>query len=145
MLSKRMAIKPIFLSFAAASFAMGISVGMFGGDASKPVLPKQASFQVKNEFKVQVPKGAKTLRMWFSVPQEDAASVIRELSVTADFPAHYYRDDWGNRVGYAEINAPAEGPITLREEFGLTRTETRNDIDPLRTRSFILMAFAVGW
>jgi transglutaminase-like putative cysteine protease len=132
--SQRIRIKPIFLSFVAASVALGISHRMFGGDASKPAQPRQASFQVRNEFKVQVPKGAKTVRMWFSVPQEDAVSVIREFSVAADFPVHYYRDDWGNRVGYAEVNAPAEGPITIREAFGLTRTETRNDIDPSRTR-----------
>jgi len=130
--SQRIRIKPIFLSFVATSVVLVISVRMFGG--SKPAQPKQASFQVRNEFKVQVPKGAKTVRMWFSVPQEDAVSVIREFSVAADFPVHYYRDDWGNRVGYAEVNAPAEGPITIREGFGLTRTETRNDIDPTRTR-----------
>ncbi|HKN75764.1 MAG TPA: transglutaminase-like domain-containing protein [Candidatus Acidoferrum sp.] len=134
MYSKQIRIKPIFLSFLTAIVAAGISARMFGGAASKPVQPKQASFQVKNEFIVKVPKGTKTVRMWFSVPQEDTASVIREFSVTADFPVHYYRDDWGNRVGYAEVNAPAEGPITLREEFGLTRTESRNEIDPAKTR-----------
>ncbi len=126
-------IKPIFLSFVAAIVAIGISIRAFG-DVSKPAQPKQASFQVRNEFKVQVPKGAKTVRMWFSVPQEDSASVIREFSVAADFPVHYYRDDWGNRVGYAELNAPAEGTVTIREAFALTRTETRNDIDATRTR-----------
>ena len=101
--SQQIRIKPIFLSFVAASVAIGISVRLFGSDA-KLAQPKQASFQVRNEFKVQVPKGAKTVRMWFSVPQEDAVSVIREFSVAADFPVHYYRDDWGNRVGYAELN-----------------------------------------
>jgi hypothetical protein len=86
-------------------------------------------------FNVQVPQGAKTVRMWFSVPHEYAVSVIYEVSVAADFPVHYYRDDWGNRVGYAEPDAPAEGPITIREGFGLTRTETRNAIDhPGRVR-----------
>jgi transglutaminase-like putative cysteine protease len=133
--SPQIRIKPIFLSFVATSVAVGISVPAFGGDVSKPAQPKQASFQIRNEFKVHVPKGAKTVRMWFSVPQEDAASVIREFNVAADFPVHYYRDDWGNRVGYAEVNAPAEGPITIREAFALTRTETRNDIDPTRTRA----------
>ena len=122
---QRIRIKPIFLSFVAASALIGISLRAFGGDVSKSTQPKQASFQVRNEFKVQVPKGAKIVRVWFSVPQEDAVSVIREFSVAADFPVHYYRDDWGNRVGYAELNAPAEGPITIREAFGLTRTETR--------------------
>jgi transglutaminase-like putative cysteine protease len=131
--SQRIRIRLIFWSFVAASVALGMSVPVFGGDASKPVQPKQASFQVKNEFTVQVPKGAKTARMWFAVPQEDAVSVVREFRVTADFPVHYFRDDWGNRVGYAEVIAPA-GPIAIREEFELTRAEVRNDIDSAKTR-----------
>ena len=132
--SQQIRSQPFFLSFVVASVAAGIFVRAFGGDVSKATRPKQASFQVRNEFKVQVAKGAKTVRMWFSVPQEDAVSVIREFNVAADFPIHYYRDDWGNRVGYAEVDAPAEGPITIREGFELTRTETLNDIDPTRTR-----------
>src|SRR5208282_5458037 len=127
-------IKPVFLSLALAGAATGISALMFATDASKPTQAKQAAFQVKNEFKVQVPKGAKTVRMWFAVPQEDSASVIRDFNVTVDYPVRYFRDDWGNRIGYAEVNAPAEGPITLREEFGLTRTEIRSEIDPAKTR-----------
>jgi hypothetical protein len=132
--SQHIRIKPIFLSFVAASAALGISVRVFGGDVSTPAQPKQASFRVRDDFKVQVPKGAKTVRMRFSIPQEDAASAIREFSVTAGFPVRYYRDNWGTGVGYAEVNAPTEGPITIREAFGPTRTETRNDIDPARTR-----------
>jgi transglutaminase-like putative cysteine protease len=107
---------------------------LFAGGAVNPPPPKQASFQVKNDFTVQVPKGAKSVRLWFAVPQEDAASVVRELTVTADFPVHYFRDDWGNRVGYAEIDAPSDAPIHLTEQFGLTRTEIRNNIDPAKTR-----------
>ena len=127
-------ISAIVLSFVAACVAIAMGGRLLAGDTATPVQPKHASFQVKNEFKVQVPKGAKTVRMWFSVPQEDAVSVIRDFTVTADFPVHYYRDDWGNRVGYAEVNPAGDGPITLREEFGLTRTEIRNDIDASRTR-----------
>ena len=128
--------KPVFFCFLVAGVAMGVSVRMFGGDVSNRTQPKQASFEIKNEFKVQPPKGAKTVRMWFAVPQEDAVSVVREFRVAADFPVQYFRDDWGNRVGYAEVNSPAEGPITIREEFGLTRTEIRNAIDPAKTRPF---------
>lgn len=126
--------KRIFLTFLVAGVAIGVSVRTFRGDVSEKAQPKQASFQIKNEFKVQPPKGAKTIRMWFAVPQEDAASEIREFRVTAAFPVQYFRDDWGNRVGYAEVIAPAEGPITIREEFGLTRTEIRNLMDPAKTR-----------
>jgi len=130
----RIRSKQIILSVLAAGVAIGVSVRVFGGDAPGMVAPKQATFQVKNEFKVQAPKGAKTVRMWFAIPQEDAASVVRDLRVTADFPVQYFRDDWGNRVGYAEVSAPGEGPITVREEFALTRTEIRNTIDPAKTR-----------
>lgn len=104
--SQQIRIRPIFLSFVAASVVIGISVRAFGGDVSKPAQPKQASFQIRNEFKVQVPKTAKTVRVWFSVPQEDAVSVICELSVAADFPVHYHRDDWGNRVGLRKSTRP---------------------------------------
>jgi transglutaminase-like putative cysteine protease len=124
----------ILFGFLAAYAAIGVSARMFGGDVSIPAKPKQASFQIKNEFKVQPPKGAKTVRIWFAVPQEDAVSVVREFRVTADFPVQYFRDDWGNSVGYAEINSPAAGPITIREEFVLTRSEIRNAIDPAKTR-----------
>jgi transglutaminase-like putative cysteine protease len=132
--SSKIRIKLIFLMCVAASAALWLCARMTAGDASKPVQPAQASFQVKNEFKVQVPKSAKSVRIWFAVPQEDAASVVREFNVTADLPIQYYRDDWGNRVGYAEVNAPADGSISIREEFGLTRTEIRNNIDPTKTR-----------
>jgi hypothetical protein len=68
--SPQIRIKPIFLSFVATSVAMGISVRAFGGDVSKPAQPKQASFQVRNEFKVQVPKGAKTCACGSAFPRK---------------------------------------------------------------------------
>ena len=88
--------KPIFLGFLVAGAAIGVSVRMFGGDVSKRAQPSEASFQNRNEFKAQSPKGAKSVRMWFAVPREDASSVIRELRVTADFPVHYFRIHQGH-------------------------------------------------
>ena len=79
MCSLQFRIKPVCLTLALACAATAISVRMFAGDAAKPEQPKQASFQVKNEFKVQVPKGARMIRMWFAVPQEDAATVVLSL------------------------------------------------------------------
>ena len=85
--SQQIRLKPVFLSFVAASIAIGISARAFGGDVAKLAPPKQASFQVRNEFKVQVPKGARTVRMWFSVPQEDAVSVIHNSASPPIFPS----------------------------------------------------------
>ena len=132
--SQRTAIKFLILSCILTGAVIGISALTFGGDVTKPVQPREASFQIKNEFTVKVPKGAQSVRMWFAVPQEDAVSAVRDFNVHADFPVHYFKDDWGNRVGYAELIGYAEGPVTIREEFGLTRTEIRNTIDPAKTR-----------
>jgi transglutaminase-like putative cysteine protease len=132
--SQRTALTYLILTCMLAGAVIGISAFTFAGDLTKPVQPREASFQIKNEFTVKVPKGAKSVRMWFAVPQEDAVSAVRDFNVHADFPVHYFHDDWGNRVGYAELIAPAEGPINFWEEFGLTRTEIRNTIDPAKTR-----------
>jgi hypothetical protein len=75
--------KPIFFCLLVAGVAIGVSFRMFGGDVSNRTQPRPASFETKNEFRVQ-PKGTKTVRMWFAVPQEDAVSVVREFRVTAD-------------------------------------------------------------
>jgi hypothetical protein len=56
------------LSCAVVGVVLAISAFTFGGDLAKPVQPREASFQVKNEFTVKVPKGAKSVRMWFAVP-----------------------------------------------------------------------------
>ena len=83
--------KPILLGFLVAGVAIGVSVRMFGGGFLERAQPSHASFQNKNEFKVHSPKGAKSVRIWFAVPREDAASEIREFRVTADSPVHYFR------------------------------------------------------
>jgi transglutaminase-like putative cysteine protease len=99
-----------------------------------PPAQKQASFKIKNVFTVKVPKGAKVVRVWFAVPQEDAFSVVRNLTVTSNFAVRYDRDSWGNKVGYVEIQNPTQEQVTLQEEFDLTRSEVRNAINPASTR-----------
>lgn len=96
--------------------------------------PKQASFHVTHAFAVKVPKDAKTLRVWFAVPQEDAYSSIRNLAVSSEFPVRYADDSSGNRMGYVEVQAPKGEVVSIREEFDLTRSEIRNRVDPASTR-----------
>jgi len=111
-----------------------VSLCAVAADAAKPAAPKQASFHVNNIFNVNVPEGAKTVRVWFAVPQEDNYSVIRNFSVSSEYPVRYERDSWGNRVGYVEIQNPAQKQIALKEEFDLTRTESRHAVEPSATR-----------
>ena len=103
--------------------------------AAAPVVqPKRATFEISNTFTVKVPEGAKRVRVWFAVPQNDAESEIRALTVDAPCPVRYGTDSYGNRVGYLEVNAPEEKQINFRETFTLTRTEIRKAVDPTATR-----------
>ena len=96
--------------------------------------PQQAVFKVKNLFNFTVPKGAKSVRIWFAVPQEDAYSNIRNLNLSTEAPVRFTFDSWGNRVGYLERKDPTENQIVLKEEFELIRSEIRTQPDPANTR-----------
>lgn len=106
----------------------------FAADVAGNPAPKQASFHVTNVFTIKVPKGAKMVRIWFAVPQEDAYSVVRNLKVASDYAVHYDRDSWGNRVGYVDVENPTRDQVILKEEFDLTRTEVRNTMNAAATR-----------
>jgi Transglutaminase-like superfamily len=95
---------------------------------------KQASFHINNVFTLKVPKGVKTVRVWFAIPQEDAFSVVRNFNVNSEYPVRYDRDSWGNKVGYVEIQNPTQEQVVLKEEFDFTRSEVRNAINPANSR-----------
>lgn len=103
--------------------------------ADTPSAPaQQASFHINNVFTIKVPKGAKTVRAWFAVPQEDNHSIVRNFNVASDYAVRFNRDSWGNRVGYIEIQNPTQEQVILKEEFDLTRSEVRNAISATGTR-----------
>ena len=118
----------------AFAVALIFALSLAARAAQAPSAPKQASFHVSNSFTVKVPKGARSVRIWFAVPQEDAYSVVRNFRVTSDYAVRYRRDSWENRVGYVDIENPTREQVTLKEEFDLTRTEVRNTINPADTR-----------
>jgi hypothetical protein len=80
-------------------------------DVPKRTPPKRASFHISNVLTVKVPKGAKTVRTWFAVPQEDAYSIVRNFNVNVDgdYGTEYARDSWDNKVGYVG-DLPANHP-----------------------------------
>jgi hypothetical protein len=109
--------------------------GLAAGPVNTNDVPaKKTSFKVKNVFTINVPKGAKTVRVWFAVPQEDAQSSIRNLVLSTEGDARFETDSWGNRVGFIERRDPSQGKIVVREEFELTRSEMRTPLDPANTR-----------
>ncbi len=113
---------------------LSVSLGALAADIPKTRPSKQASFHISNVYTIKVPKGARTVRVWFAVPQEDAYSKVRNFNVISDYPIRYDRDSWDNRVGYVEVQNPAQEQVTLKEEFDLTRTEVRNTFNASDTR-----------
>jgi transglutaminase-like putative cysteine protease len=111
-----------------------MALSAFALDVPRAQAPKQGSFHVSNTLTVKVPKGAKTVRIWLAVPQEDSYSVVRNFNVAGNYATRYARDSWGNRVGYVDIQNPAQEQVVLKEEFDLTRTEVRNTINAADTR-----------
>ena len=96
--------------------------------------PKKASFKVKNVFTIKVPQGAKQVRAWFAVPQDDSRTEVRNLSFKADYPVRVETDSWGNKVGYIEAQAPSQASIVVEETFEVTRSEILNRVDASATR-----------
>ena len=113
-----------------------LSVWASAIDVPKTTLPKQASFHINNILTVKIPKGVKTVRVWFAVPQEDPYSIVRNFNVNTGggYTIQYARDSWGNRVGHVDIENSTGDQVQLKEEFDLTRTEVRNTINPAETR-----------
>jgi transglutaminase-like putative cysteine protease len=125
-----MSVRVLRNSFAAAALC-ALCLPARGAEA--PL--RQASFHVRNLFTVAVPKGAQSVRVWFAVPQEDDQSAVTHLEVNAGgAPVRYETDSQGNRVGYVQLSAPAKEAVEIREEFDLTRTETRTHPDAAATR-----------
>jgi len=120
----------------ALAFFSALSVWTWAMDVTKTTSPKQASFHISNVLTVKVVKGAKKVRVWFAVPQEDPYSIVSNftMQVDGDYGIQYARDSWGNRVGYVDIENPIRDQILLKEEFDLTRTEVRNAINAAETR-----------
>jgi transglutaminase-like putative cysteine protease len=118
------------------AFLSAFSVRAWALDVSTTTSPRQASFHISNVLTVKVPNGAKTVRIWFAVPQEDPYSIVRNfnVNVAGDYGPQCARDSWGNRVGYVDIENPTRDQVLLKEEFDLTRTEVRNTINAAETR-----------
>src|SRR5260370_13744908 len=111
-----------------------VAVSGAGGHGNDEAKPKKAVFKVKNVFTVNVPKGAKAVRIWLAVPQEDAQSSIRNWTLATEGAIHFNTDSWGNRVAYLERRDPTENQIVVREEFELIRSEIRTRLDPANSR-----------
>lgn len=129
-------------TFAAALLAAaGCAADRGSGDPSYAVTSarpgKSAKFEATHAFEMAVPEGAQSVRIWFSMPQDDAWTTIAGLTTIAS-PGLTLRettDDHGNRMIYAEASGAAAGTkLSLTERFTATRQEIVGNVDPARAK-----------
>src|SRR5690348_6051342 len=80
-----------------------------------------ATFRIRHTLNVkELPEGAKKVRIWFWVPDDDECQKVLDLKLlNAPKSVQFTRDAAnGHRYLYAEVDAPKE-PVVLATEFVL--------------------------
>jgi len=121
-----MSNKILFNTLVAACLAGGTAAS-FAAEALRT-----ATFEARQEFKVIVPEGAKKIRLWCALPQEDGASKISDLKIESPFTHTIEKDSAGNRVLYIEVENPTVKEFTVIETFKITRSEIRSGVDAVK-------------
>ncbi len=93
------------------------------------------SFAATNRMDVQVPQGAKSVRIWFPVPMADPAQRTADLKVTAPDGWRQTHDLAGNSFVYLELQNPEPKAVTIQTDFNVTRREVKSKLDPAATRA----------
>lgn len=102
--------------------------------ANAATAPRSATFEARNEFKIIVPAGAKQLRLWLAMPQDDPAQKVKGFKVEAPFPHRITVDSAGNKQVYLELDAPTQKEFTVVETFTLTRREQLSGVSPAKAK-----------
>jgi hypothetical protein len=84
-----------------------------------------------------IPAGAKSVKWWISIPQDDRFQDVLDLTVVSA-PGQWSvvrEPDHGNRIMLVEVAAPAAGAMTTKVEFLLQRRSVFVDVDPAKVGS----------
>lgn len=112
--------------------ALAVLCGACNSTPSEPV--REARFAVVNQFDVKVPEGARELRMWVALPQDDRFSDVDDLKIDAPLQHEITHDNEGNRVLFVSGKAPLPATFKVVETFEVTRREQSESVDPAQTR-----------
>ncbi len=117
---------------AVASMAISLFAG--GLRAEEAQEPRSATFEVRHQLDVVVPEGAKQVRVWFAMPQDEADQKVSGFRVDSPYPTSITKDSEGNTSVFLEVTAPAAKSFSIVETFRLTRSEARSGADAAKTR-----------
>jgi transglutaminase-like putative cysteine protease len=104
-------------------FILTSSLALFSATAGFGAAPRSASFEARHELNLNVPAGAKRVRVWFAMPQEDPAQQVKNFTVKASAPYRITTDSEGNKAVYLEITDPQTKELSVIETFTLVRRE----------------------
>ena len=99
--------------------------------------PPKRTFRFTYNFTVKdIPSGAKRVRVWVPVPQTDQHQTVRVLAVKAPAKTRMTQEpEYGNRMVYVEMQAPAAGKAEFTLQYEVTRREySRGDYAQLERK-----------
>jgi len=95
---------------------------------------RYGTFELKNDVTVQVPEGAKKVRVWSALPQEDPAQEIKDLKIEASFPYRIELDSEGSKVLFVEADAPKQKEFKIVTTFVVKRLEVHSGVDAKKAK-----------
>jgi transglutaminase-like putative cysteine protease len=97
-------------------------------------MPRQATFEARNEFKVTLPPAAKHARIWLAMPQEDALQTVTSFKVVGPMPHTITIDQSGNKAVYLELSDPKVREFGIVETFGISRKEQISGVNAKKAK-----------
>lgn len=116
-----------------------LAAPLLGGNSERsdeiPPLGETRTYRVQQTAKLSdIPEGAKSVRWWISIPDNDRHQDVLDFSVvSAPGTWRVERDaDRGNRFLYVEVDSPKATSIEAVVEFTLRREPVLVQIDPAK-------------
>ena len=117
----------LFLALAAAALPLRL--------AAETAAPVTTTYHVEQNVTLsEIPAGAKTVKWWISIPNDDRYQEVLDFNVVSA-PGTWRtvtEPDHGNRFMLVEVAAPAAGSLTTKVEFLLRRRSVFTEIDPAK-------------
>jgi transglutaminase-like putative cysteine protease len=111
------------LYLAAALLAVAACTSAKAG-VRAPQKGREATFSARNAFDFALPAGAKEVRVWCVLPQDDPMQQVVSLDVAAPLSHEVTKDSEGNSVLYLHGAVPEGGKFSVVTEFKVKRWET---------------------
>lgn len=116
-----------FLALAAFSTALTLH-----GETTAPVT---TTYRVEQNVTLsEIPAGAKSIKWWISIPNDDRYQEVLDFNVVSAPGAWstVTEPDHGNRFMLVEVAAPPAGSLTTKVEFQLRRRSVFTEIEPAK-------------